>query len=368
MRAAIVVPFYYLVFSTDLFYWTISEHQQAMLYLIAWFAFLYKNKQQNIDRQFWTRQFPVHLLAFVWIIFLYPSSIITILFALGYCFFVGEKNNKTLALLITFALLVFVFKSQVFRHQYDAAKFGDIGRGMGLLFSKGILPSMTDFLKNCLFDYYLFCAFWIGNSWYFFRQQAKLKALYLFLFPLGLILLVQFINYNGADKFYIDNMYLPLGFMVAVPLIYEILADRKYARFTLVLLVLCFGGRLLHLGVRSQFYQDRLNYVAHLTEVMRSQPPPNECFITTTSEVDARKLMVTWSACYETALYSALSNPEEPRTLLVVDDFNNYQNILNIRGNFAAPWGNMDMTKNPFFINHIKFQNSEYKRLFKADF
>ena len=108
MRAALVVPFYYLVFSTDLFYWTISEHQQAMIYLIAWFAFLYQNKTQELVSKKFLLHFWLHFGAFVWIIFLYPSAIITLLFALGYCWLANEKNWRLLALLTFLALLVFL--------------------------------------------------------------------------------------------------------------------------------------------------------------------------------------------------------------------------------------------------------------------
>lgn len=394
VAAAWLLLLSYLLFSTDLFYWTISEHQQAMIYLVLWAAWLYDSRQKSISIGFLL----INTLVFVWIVFLYPSSFLTIFFVLGFVFL--HQNNENQALKTSFfksarwawffslaALLVAVMlvKAKLFANEYDAQKYSNMLVGLQKIAqTKQLLPSMKAFLRHCTTDYYWFLLVVLANLSAYILRRQWLLAIWQLGSILAVVLLVQLTIHEDGGKFYIDNMYLPLGFMAALPLFYDTIAqlyegktqnlNRQnallyYAHVALMLFVFV---RLYQVWQRQDIYQQRQAWVATSIEKLKTNPnySGKNCFITTESEVPIAKLLgCSWSVGYETLLLSSYENPENALTLLVVPTLDGFAPLIESHENrwFGTPWGNLDTWTRPAFGSHFHLKNLQYQPVSRID-
>jgi hypothetical protein len=398
VAAAWLLLLSYLLFSTDLFYWTISEHQQAMIYVCIWAAWLYdsRDKALNISSLF------INTFAFVWIVFLYPSSFLTIFFVLGFAFLHQNNENKnentpantsffksarwawflSLAALLVAVMLV---KAKLFANEYDAQKYGNMWVGLQkIAANKELLPSMKAFLRHCTTDYYWFVLVVLANISAYILRRQWLLAVWQIGSILAVILLVQLTIHEDGGKFYIDNMYLPLGFIAALPLFYDTIGQLYnlkntnlgrqnallyYAHAALMLFVFV---RLYQVWQRQDIYQQRQAWVNTSIEKLKNNPNYTDktCFITTESEVPMNILLgCSWSVGYETLLLSSYDNPENAISLLVVPSLDGFSPLLESQENrwFGTPWGNLDTWARPAFRTHFKLKNLQYQPVSPVD-
>ena len=401
VAAAWLLLLSYLLFSTDLFYWTISEHQQAMIYVCLWAAWLYDVRQKSISIGFLL----INTLAFIWIVFLYPSSFLTIFFVLGFVFLhQNNENNENEELKTTFfksarwawffslaALLVAVMlvKAKLFVNEYDAQKYGNMLVGLQKIAeTKQLLPSMQAFLRHCTTDYYWFLLLVLANLAAYIRRRQWLLAIWQLGSILAVVLLVQLTIHEDGGKFYIDNMYLPLGFIAALPFFYDTIGQLYqlksgdlsknlgrqnallyYAHVALMLFVFV---RLYQVWQRQDIYQQRQTWVATSIDKLKNNPNYSGkiCFITTESEVPMAKLLgCSWSVGYETLLLSSYENPENALTLLVVPSLDGFAPLIESQENrwFGTPWGNLDTWARPAFRSHFPLKNLQYQPVSRVD-
>ncbi len=358
----------YLLFSTDLFYWAISEHQQAMVYLVLWAAWAWAERERY---KVWHSA--VDALAAVWLIFLYPSSVLTLFFVAG---FVAlhlplKKWREWLRWLIFGGILGFVvwLKTAYFTNDYDAYKYEMLYAGWEAFWHKGqTLPSTQAFWRHCLSDYHWAILALIVGSGFYIWQRRGLLLLWLWANLALLILLTQLTIHADVPKFYIDNIYLPLGFMLALPLCFDLAQNERASRFLAIALLIFLPLRLGQLAWRGRIYAERQAWVAKVVEKMQSRE--GFCFIAQEADVPQARLFYTWALPYETLLYSAWSGTHKARTLLVVPRVEDYSALTRVQTEnrwFGTMWGNVDTWGSRGFGAYFDLDDMQYRRLEKSD-
>jgi hypothetical protein len=374
VKAAWLLVLSYLLFSTDLFYWTISEHQQAMIYVVLWAAWLYDRKDAPIS--VWA--VGMNIFAFIWIIFLYPSSVFTLFFVLGFVFLHQAKRQWLwLAGLILLLLTVIWVKSRLFSNEYDAKKYESLELGWQQILTTGeLLPSMRAFLRHCLSDYYWFVIVVALNIGTYLRRRQWLLAVWQLGNVVGLAIIVQLTIHDDGGKFYIDNMYLPLGFMAALPLLYDTIGDsfKKdtsyiatnyhpiiWAHAALIAFAVV---RMYQVWARQDIYQARHAWLVQTVDKLKTLE--GRCFIATEADVPKDILLLcTWSVGYETLLLSSYDDPNQARTLLIVPSFDRYNHLMQASENrwFGTVWGDLDTWVLPTFKKYFPLPDMQYRQV-----
>lgn len=365
IRAGILLVLSYVLFSNDLFYWAISEHQQAMLYTVGWFYALYRTKDEPLRLSL----LAFHTIAFSWIIFLYPSSLFTIFYALIFAFLHQQKLSfRWLATLSALALGVMYFKGIYFKNYYDEGKYEQMQLGWAMLRETWILPSTRHFLQHCWQDYYAWVLLLIINALYYTKTKRWYIAIGQTGYMLGVAATVQILLYHGnAFKFYEDNMYFPLGFMVALPFLYDVLPNSRLSRYAVPILLTIIGIRFTHILIHSQPYIERYQWIKSVVERLRTYP--ERCFIATEADIPAHKLLLTWGICHETLLYASIDNPDEARTLLIVPNLNDYSFVLDTTQppTFYTQWHKYKVADNRSLRTYFRLADTRYRVLTKSD-
>lgn len=363
--AAWLLVLSYLLFSTDLFYWTISEHQQAIIYLIVWAAWAWAEREQW---RAWHSLVDAGVV--VWVVFLYPSSVFTLFFVAGFVALHLSPRLHWRAWLrwLAFGGLLAAttwLKTTYFANTYDAEKYKTLWAGWDLFWHQGqVLPSMRAFLRHCVWDYHWAVLAALLWTVFYAMERRFLLLFWSWANLLLLILLTQLTIHADVPKFYIDNIYLPLGFMVALPLCCDVARNMRWARLLAMGLIAFLPLRLAQLAWRGGLYAERQAWVAAVVEKMQAQE--GFCFIAEEGEVPRERLLYTWAMPYETLLYSAWSDPTRARTLLLVPRIADYSALMQAGGEnryFGTLWGNVDTWKTASFRAYFTMPDMQYRRL-----
>jgi hypothetical protein len=301
-----------------------------------------------------------------------------LIFCLGFRLFASNQTELAWAGgLILLLLTVIWVKSRLFSNEYDAQKYGNLGRGLQQIFTTGeLLPSMRAFLRHCLSDYYWFVIVVALNIGTYLRRRQWLLAVWQLGNVVGLAIIVQLTIHDDGGKFYIDNMYLPLGFMAALPLLYDTIGDsfKKdtsyiatnyhpiiWAHAALIAFAVV---RMYQVWARQDIYQARHAWLVQTVDKLKTLE--GRCFIATEADVPKDILLLcTWSVGYETLLLSSYDDPNQARTLLIVPSFDRYNHLMQASENrwFGTVWGDLDTWVLPTFKKYFPLPDMQYRQV-----
>lgn len=322
--------------STDTFFWIQSELPQGLWVLVLYFALLRKALIQEIT-------FPVQLsvlfLLTLIIVFAHPL----IIFPFLYCFiFFGLKYKRTQLIWsqigIYFSLLV--IKQLFFKSSYDGQAMGGL-KNFSLFFPDYLsLDTNVQFLKYLLNDYYLLLLGAIAVT-IFYIKEKNWKQLINFLAFSGFFLLLINVTYAGKspEKFYIENLYLPLGIILLFPLILDVFSKIKQQRTLSLTLACLFLVRMLDIYSTAPQYTERVDYLESISEVMLTNNTAK--IVTPASNVDLKKLKMNWGFTYEMWLISTLKSGQTI-SITLEEQKDQFQWTIGRNDAFITNWGVFD--------------------------
>jgi hypothetical protein len=129
-----------------------------------------------------------------------------------------------------------------------------------------------------------------------------------------------------ADKFYLENMLLPISLFMLLPFL-DFVLKRLYSFRPLFILIL---GGIIVLRVVS-IYNTHTTYTNRLAwydrEFQTMEKRGLDRIMMKNSQVPQDTLIMTWASGYESLLYSSFENPAKAKVIIINDDlaqFNRY--------------------------------------------
>jgi hypothetical protein len=309
---ALVILLCNILFVSETFYYIPSELPLGMAFLTIVLAFTDK-------LQYKADVFALVLTAILVIAatFFHPLIVFVIFYAA--VFFILQQtiyaNAKRLYFVFGVFMMSLVLKTLLIRTPYEQHSMGGL-RNFVTLFPHYIkLYSNKQFLHNCLTLYY-----WIpvgcGAIAVFYTINKEWKKLAFFtVYFTGYLFLVD-ISYatKATPSYYMENLYLPMGMYLALPIVFDILPFLEKKRLTLpvVLLILVTGCARIY-SVHTRFTA-RLDYErAILTQY------GDKKVVLDAKKVNAGILQMLWGTPYE---FWLLSTSEQNRTASIIIDEN----------------------------------------------
>lgn len=305
---------------TDTFYWVQSELPQGMALLVLTLALLLRYKTPE-----GFGGWPMGLTFVLWfaVAYAHPMLAFPVFFAL---FFFWEKNParavvhpKLVAASAVFVFLILLLKNRVIGPTgYDSEAMSRVGNLLKLFPNYFNLASNRIFLRWCVTDYYLFSLGFLATSAFYIWQKNWRKLALFGAFFFGYLLLVNVSIPDGYHQFYMENLYLPLGFFVALPLVFDVLPhfgkNGNWPKWAFAALAIAVAVRILHIGLSHRPWTARLDWERNF---MNENPGK---LLVPESKVSMNQLLLSWGSSFEFMLLSSLENPGNTRLITIDED------------------------------------------------
>lgn len=211
-------------------------------------------------------------------------------------------------------VLSVILKAIVFKSAYESHSLSGLKNFYHLFPDYFTLYSHQRFLANCVTKYYWVPILFFAVVIYYYRQKTWDMLGFFLLAFFGYLFLVN-VSYpdNSTSSFYMENMYFPLAFILAVPFVTDVLpayADTRYpqAFFAVFLLTCCARFFVAH-----KTYSQRLSWERGILNTYGDKK-----VVIGAARVGAEKtLEMLWGTPYEFWLLSTL---ETGRTASILID------------------------------------------------
>jgi hypothetical protein len=331
--AAIGLLLFSILFATHTFYFAISEMIQATALLFPFIALMRRYATTG------SRYLPAVLLLFIPIIaFAHPLMVFPVGFMLAFFWLDKDTPVSTpTALWIGGAYVaVLLFKTTFFKEPYESNAFGNLRNFKTLFPDYFTLYSNKTFLINCFTQYYWIPVSIVIIAATYVRTRQWLKLGLFAAAFLGYLGLIN-ISYPGRDVqgFYIENLYTPLAFFLALPLAYDalplLLQRRRVFAWSLLGLITVSG--VVRIYAAHEPYTARVDW-------MRRYLDRHEGLKIMANEKHAPMdtLLMSWATPYE---FWLISTEERNRTASIIFS-DNIQQVgwgSSLTYDFVTHWG-----------------------------
>lgn len=306
---ALVILLLNVLFVTETFYWIPSELPQGMALLILTFAFARNKQIEQMKPVTWAT------LVCLLITLAFFHLILAIVLLYSIVFFTERKNVfKSRKILYTITVIFFcviIVKALAFRSPYEQHAMGGLKNFITQFPDYFTLYSNKQFLHNCVTRYY-----WIPllllSIVIQYTTLRKWRQLAFFLFAFfGYLMLVN-ISYptQATPQFYIENLHLPLAYILALPFVIDVIPTIKKG---IVLPIICLTiiSGCIRIYITHNMYTSRLSYERRIIDKYDGQK-----VIVKASKADIDTLQLLWSNPYEFLLLSACERGK-PASILI---------------------------------------------------
>jgi hypothetical protein len=262
------------------------------------------------------------ILMLLMIVFNYSHPLIfPFAFSLVFLFQRGARPLKIVIAASGFYAIVYLVKSKLVTVSYDDGVFMRLGNFRRLFPNYLDIAAHRNFLSYCSNIFYLLPLSLAAIIIVYIIKRQWLVLLFVIGSFIGYLLLINitFPDGDGA-AFYMENMYLPLAVMLAMPLAFDVVPLLgKYKRSLMSGMALVLLISLLRIYNGHNIYTARINWERkYLAENV------NKKLIVHGHKVPKDTLLMLWGTPYEFAL---LSSVEQGRTasVIIADDAQNYE-------------------------------------------
>lgn len=315
-----------VLMTTHTFYW-LSEMPQGLAFLIFIMAWMHR-RGSIYDVKWW--EYPLLAAALATAFYFHPM----VLYAMVFCslFFLLRKQPPAgwtglhLLAMGIFLLTVFVKYKVLKLDWYDAMSL-ERARAFADLWPHWFdIRSNRDFLRWCLEDYYLIPAGILLNTGFYFWKKNWPEAVLSLLYPAAFVLMVNVPFHNGDNQFYLENLYLPLAVLVAVPLVFDVLPALLTERGMFLALPMLVFVQVFHIYKSHRPWTERLRWEQEFLQ--QTAALPKRKLLLTEQQAPMDKLILSWGTSYEFLMLSALQHPDSARCILVDEAPERFDSLL----------------------------------------
>lgn len=302
-----------ILFVSKTFYWMQAELPQGCAFMFVMFALLKSTRLAKNDIVKLIFLVPVIILAvcfhpIIWI----PAVFVVVYFSLSHEQ-LADKRIFFIGSLLFFIL--FYIKTKLFVNPYDAHAMKQSDK-MWELFPNWVnLTSNRRFLKYCMNSFIWIPISFLFISTVYFIKRKRLLLLTVPAFFGAYILLVNTTYPHGNEPiFYMENLYLPIAVIFALPLAYDVIPalQKFYAGYILIALIAITG--LIRIYNTHRAYTDRISWLRGFMAEHSGQ----KLMIEETPEyID--KLIMTWGTSFEFWLLST-TETGQTESIIITDN------------------------------------------------
>lgn len=352
---AIAIILFHALFTLHTFFWIQSEFPQGLMLLFLAYALLRKRGA------FWNGLF---LLFLIPVIFSHPLMLFPVIFIMM-LEMAHAKNfgNSFHWVIILFVIALFILKSYLPSTGYESGRisFRKLWRHL-----PGFFQSDTTriFIRWLLRDYFMLLAGLLLAAAFYLKNGFYAKCALILTFFTGHVLLVN-LSYpdirSDRLQFYFENLYLPLGVFVSLPLASDIIAGRHlFAWKRLVVAATC-AVKIFLIVLISENYTARLDYLKSMIHAVEKFSEKK--FIIPTAALDMDVIRLEWALPCETILHSSLRNKSDAVTIISSSD--PPEAMEKGRGNILEPFG--IIPQGALDTSYFNITGENYRILSEAD-
>jgi hypothetical protein len=301
--------------TTHTFYW-LSEMPQGLAFLATLLAWTHA---RSSPRDFRAWEYPLLVGAVVTAFYFHPLVLHAFAFCAAYFWLDahtprGQKQNY--ALLAGLFAACFVVKYFVLPLDWYDNMAMERSRAFAELWPHWFdLKSQRDFLQWLITDYFVLAMVVVLNTAYFlWRRRWWLAALSAF-GPVAFVFMVNVPHHYGAPQFYMENLYLPLAFMAAVPWVFGVLLGfLPTYRLWIPVAVVGLAG-LVRIALAHQTWTARVQWERRFLQ--KTAQTEHRKWLVAESQVPMDTLIMSWGSAFEFLMLSALERPDSARCLLI---------------------------------------------------
>jgi hypothetical protein len=321
-RAALAVPLLGTLLVSYLFFWAQSELQQALLWLLLYWAILGATPHVGLNKR------SALLAALVPVLtYFHPLLLIAFGFVWGYDWLLRPQRRiqwLNYGLLLGAVLLYRWRVKHVASGSYDAQRMNvdALRQQLPDLFS---LPGVNHFLQllggelilvpiGLLLLTGFYC--WKARR----RPEVLLRLAWVMAFCIGYSILVCLAYPNGGEHTYLSNLYQLLALFLILPFTTEVVPEAGLGtQVGAWAMGAFFGVRLTAIVVASAPFVAYLQRVERLITYVRQFPESR--FLAAEANWDAQHLTApSWASSYETLLLSARHGADSARVIAYVEN------------------------------------------------
>lgn len=322
-----------ILFVTDTFFWIQSELPQGLAFMMVVLSLVNYSKSKPDNPWLLSLVFA----GGVTVAFFHPL----LLFPLGFIFLYSLLNselflNKKLFLsFFIFYLLIVVIKTIAFKTPYDNTAFSGVKNFLTLFPDYFTIDSNKVLLKNFITKYYWIPVVSIWLVVVYVSKKEWLKLGLLVVAVTGYFLLINVSYPSGATDFYIENLYLPIGIMLAVPLVYDIFPVLSFRNKNMPILLIAtiITTGLLRIFIHSDPYVARLEWGKGILNKYEGKK-----VLMHSSEAPMDTLLMTWGTPYEFWLLSTAEKGTSA-SIAILDDIEGVKWAAGNKQDFITQWG-----------------------------
>ncbi len=315
----------------DGFYHIQSEFNLGLALLLLAFGVVLRNARIDAAWQ-WAALLPLaatigfsHKLSIIFTVFLWVF------------FFLKDKEIRHwryCAVLGVFTVAT-ATKSAFFTNWYEAAKQAEFAVNLETYFPKlWAIPANAVFFERCFQYYYLLPMLLVAVSVHYVSKKQWLKLGLVWSFSLGYLLLYNIADPQAQYRFYSEVSYLPLSIFVAVPFFFDVLGnfDEKNKRWLPYLI-----ATVLLLRLASIAWNHR-TVAAQFAWIEQKMERSGNRFLLPENQAPLDTVLMTWGVPFTTMHLSALESPDSAKTLLILPDFQWFEDKMERDDVFFSPF------------------------------
>jgi len=297
-RLALFILLLNLLFASDTFYWPISQVPQGMALLVLILALINGKEINSISLLRWA----LLLVLLVVLVFFHPLMLMVTGYALVFFFLSKDQffQKKMLYLIAGLFFVILIIKMTLFKVPYERHSLSGLKNFVRLFPDYIHLYSNKQFLHNCVTKYYWIPILSAGIIIVYARAKEWMK-LGLFLAAMSGYFLLVNVSYPTAEtpQFYIENLYLPLGFFIVLPFLFDLAPLLEKRKLVMPVIVLIMITGCIRIYTTHTPYTARLAYERHLLDQYGDKK-----VILAAAKVDTATLQMVWGSAYEFWLLS----------------------------------------------------------------
>lgn len=337
------------LFATDSFYWMQSELPQGLAFMVVVFAAISSKEIVRVN----LLMLGLIFLGLITIAFFHPTIFIPFIFCILYLFSRPGlvQDKKLLYGSLFFFIGVLIVKQLFFSTEYDSQAAGGAGKAIQLFPHYFGLESNKVFLKHTLTKYYWIPVSVLALSIIYIVNRLWLPLAIFLSFFFGYLLLVNISYADGkAATFYIENLYLPLGIILALPIVLDIFPLLEKKKWLTPLLAIIILTGILRIYFTHDLYTARLNWERKFLDAHQS-----EKLIIEEKLVPMDTLLMSWGSSYE---FWLLSTAEKQKTASIIIHANipEVEYGKDSKNSFLTMWGSFPYQNLP--AQYFKFTDT----------
>jgi hypothetical protein len=349
-KLVILMSFYYLLMTSDSFYWAFDEVYAAVAWMFLFYGLLLSsaNKKKSL-----VSAIIIAVLLGGLALITHPLVILPLIYLWGFYYINKEdrpcSTTKYMQLSIVVLLLVI---GRIIISKYFSGYDSNLVDKLVISKEKFLQVGKSDFVfalkRNVEYNFWILPILFVIGFTTMLMQRRYLLALWTVAFCFGFVAVVCFV-FEGYLGFYTEAELMPVVIPATTPFVFLVLPRMKKT-IAIGVLLFIFANRLYHIHQSSYAFTSRYHFVNDVLYRMQQKNISKLALIKNDKNADPR-LMLDWGLPTETIIASALMGQNPQRQFLIRNSYQLWDSLPSNKTTLMGCFENWPYDK----INHGYF-------------